>query len=172
MNEYYKPTQSFFSNVEYTSHLSIYPINQCDSCGKLINAIELVNPKCKIDGSTPIVKTTEHIFLNLTKIADELERWIEAAAAKGKWAPNAIQVTRSWLKEGLKGRCITRDLKWGVPVPLEKYKNKVFYVWFDAPIGYISITANYTDQWEKWWKSPKDVQLVCEILNNTKRIIV
>ena len=68
--------------------------------------------------------------------------------------------TSSLLKEGLRGRCITRDLKWGTPVPLEEYKNKVFYVWFDAPIGYLSITANYNEEnWEKWWKNPKNVEL-------------
>ena len=68
-----------------------------------------------------------------------------------------MAITEAWLNEGLKPRCITRDLKWGTPVPLEGYTEKVFYVWFDAPIGYISITANYTDEWEKWWKQPDQV---------------
>ncbi|CAN6475927.1 unnamed protein product [Victoria cruziana] len=77
----------------------------------------------------------------------------------GSWSQNAIQATYAWLKEGLRPRCITRDLKWGVPVPLEKFKDKVFYVWFDAPIGYISITACYTSEWEKWWKNPENVEL-------------
>lgn len=77
----------------------------------------------------------------------------------GKWSHNGINITQSWIKEGLKPRCITRDLKWGVPVPLEGYEQKVFYVWFDAPIGYPSITANYTDDWAKWWKNPENVKL-------------
>ncbi|MCL7040477.1 hypothetical protein MKW94_023027 [Papaver nudicaule] len=77
----------------------------------------------------------------------------------GSWSQNAIQATNAWLKEGLRSRCITRDLKWGVPVPHEKYKDKVFYVWFDAPIGYVSITSCYTSDWEKWWKNPENVEL-------------
>ncbi|CAG8777134.1 16053_t:CDS:2, partial [Acaulospora morrowiae] len=77
----------------------------------------------------------------------------------GKWSANGKNITKSWLKEGLNPRCITRDLKWGTPVPLEEMKDKVFYVWFDAPIGYLSITANYTKEWEKWWKNPEQVKL-------------
>lgn len=78
---------------------------------------------------------------------------------KGKWTDNAVQFTSSLLKKGLQGRCITRDLKWGVPVPIAEYSNKVFYVWYDAPIGYLSITAYYTDEWEKWWKNPDNIEL-------------
>nr|POE67862.1 methionine--trna ligase, cytoplasmic [Quercus suber] len=77
----------------------------------------------------------------------------------GSWSQNAIQITNDRLKKGLKSRCITRDLKWGVPVPLERFSDKVFYVWFDAPIGYVSITSCYTPEWEKWWKNPEDVEL-------------
>lgn len=66
-----------------------------------------------------------------------------------------MQITNAWMRDGLKQRCITRDLKWGIPVPLTGYEDKVFYVWFDAPIGYISITADYTSQWEQWWKNPE-----------------
>eukprot|EP00731_Ephydatia_muelleri_P032898 Em0024g442a len=77
----------------------------------------------------------------------------------GVWSSNAIQITSSWIRDGLKPRCISRDLKWGTPVPLEGYADKVFYVWFDAPIGYLSITACYTKEWEKWWKNPEHVQL-------------
>ncbi|KAG2468005.1 SYMC protein, partial [Polypterus senegalus] len=108
--------------------------DQCDKCGKLINAVEL-------------------------KLEGRLEEWLETTLEKGNWTPNARFITRSWIRDGLKPRCITRDLKWGTPVPLEEFANKVFYVWFDAPIGYLSITANYTDQWEKWWKNPDKVQL-------------
>ncbi|CAG8579610.1 12470_t:CDS:2, partial [Cetraspora pellucida] len=78
---------------------------------------------------------------------------------EGKWSANSKNITQSWLKEGLKPRCITRDLNWGTPVPLEEMKGKVFYVWFDAPIGYLSIMANYTNEWEKWWKNPDQVKL-------------
>lgn len=77
----------------------------------------------------------------------------------GTWSANSENITTQWLKEGLKPRCITRDLKWGTAVPREGFENKVFYVWFDAPIGYPSITANYTKDWEKWWKNPDNVKL-------------
>ena len=132
--------------------------DQCDGCSQLMNAIELINPKCKTCGTTPEVRNSKHIFIDLAKIQPQHEKFFEQE--KTKWASNAIQFTSSLLKEGLRGRCITRDLKWGTPVPLEEYKNKVFYVWFDAPIGYLSITANYNEEnWEKWWKNPKNVEL-------------
>ncbi|KAJ3117230.1 hypothetical protein HDU96_007489 [Phlyctochytrium bullatum] len=88
-----------------------------------------------------------------------LEKWVNESSVKGKWSQNSINITNAWLREGLKPRCITRDLKWGVPVPRPGFEKKVFYVWFDAPIGYLSITANYTEEWEKWWKNPEDVSL-------------
>ncbi|PVU89938.1 hypothetical protein BB561_005107 [Smittium simulii] len=133
--------------------------DQCDKCGQLINAIELITPRCKLDGNTPVVKTSTHLFLNLTKIQPECEKFVLKSYNDGKWSSNGLTITNSWLKEGLKPRCITRDLKWGVPVPLKDFENKVFYVWFDACIGYISITANYTDEWESWWKNPDNVKL-------------
>ncbi|KAH6576495.1 hypothetical protein BASA50_006780 [Batrachochytrium salamandrivorans] len=133
--------------------------DQCDGCGKLLNAIELVNPRCKLDGATPIARDSKHLFLNLTDQQEKLEKWFLQASTEGMWSANSQTITNSWLKEGLKPRCITRDLKWGTPVPREGYENKVFYVWFDAPIGYLSITATYTNDWEKWWKNPKDVKL-------------
>lgn len=120
----------------------------------------LKNPKCKTCNSTPVVKSTTHLHLDLPKIAPRLEKWIDESSVKGAWDANALQVARSWIKEGLRPYCITRDLKWGVPVPYKGYENKVFYVWFDAPIGYISITGSYTNDWEKWWKNPNDVELV------------
>ena len=79
---------------------------------------------------------------------------------QGGWSANCVSMTEAWLKGGLKERCITRDLKWGTPVPQDGFRNKVFYVWFDAPIGYLSITANYTPEWERWWRAPDDVELV------------
>ncbi|RUP47024.1 tRNA synthetases class I (M)-domain-containing protein, partial [Jimgerdemannia flammicorona] len=133
--------------------------DQCDKCGHLLNAIELINPRCKLDGNQPITKESKHMFLDLTTLQPKIEQFTEESASKGKWSLNGITITQSWLKEGLKPRCITRDLKWGTPVPLEEMKDKVFYVWFDAPIGYLSISANYTEEWEKWWKNPEDVRL-------------
>jgi len=88
-----------------------------------------------------------------------VKEWFQDSSKTGVWSPNAQYVTSSWIRDGLKSRCISRDLKWGTPVPLEGYTDKVFYVWFDAPIGYLSITACYTDKWEQWWKNPQEVQL-------------
>ncbi|XP_007907515.2 methionine--tRNA ligase, cytoplasmic [Callorhinchus milii] len=133
--------------------------DQCDKCGKLINAVELKNPQCKICKDTPVIKSSKHLFIDLPKLQERLEEWFDKSVATGDWTTNARLITRSWIRDGLKPRCITRDLKWGTPVPLEEFKDKVFYVWFDAPIGYISITADYTEHWEKWWKNPEEVQL-------------
>lgn len=133
--------------------------DQCDNCQKLLNATELIRPRAKMDGSTPILKETDHLFLELPKLQQKCQDWMDKASQAGGWSDNAIAVTRSFLRDGLKERCITRDLKWGTPVPEEHLKNKVFYVWFDAPIGYLSITANYTDRWMEWWKNPRDVKL-------------
>lgn len=133
--------------------------DQCDACGKLINAVELIKPRCNQCGSTPILKTSQHVFLNLPKIENNLKSWLKRSE-DSNWTHNAKNITKAWIADGLKPRCITRDLKWGTPVPLEGYTDKVFYVWFDAPIGYLSITANYTDDWEKWWKNPDEVTLV------------
>ncbi|CAN1334373.1 Probable methionine--tRNA ligase [Linum perenne] len=133
--------------------------DQCEKCGKLLNPTELKDPKCKVCRNTPRIRDTDHLFLELPLLKDQLVKYIEEMSVAGSWSQNAIQTTNAWLKEGLKSRCITRDLKWGVPVPHEKYKDKVFYVWFDAPIGYVSITACYTPDWEKWWKNPENVEL-------------
>ncbi|KAG9129664.1 hypothetical protein Leryth_017745 [Lithospermum erythrorhizon] len=133
--------------------------DQCEKCGKLLNPTELLDPKCKVCRNTPRIRDTDHLFLELPKLKDKLEAYIKEMSVAGGWSQNAIQATNAWLKEGLRQRCITRDLKWGVPVPHEKYKDKVFYVWFDAPIGYVSITSCYTSEWEKWWKNPENVEL-------------
>ncbi|CAA7393341.1 unnamed protein product [Spirodela intermedia] len=133
--------------------------DQCENCGKLLNPTELNDPRCKVCGRTPQIRDTDHLFLELPLLKDKLEDYINKMSVAGGWSQNAIQGTYAWLKEGLKSRCITRDLKWGVPVPHDKYKDKVFYVWFDAPIGYISITSCYTTEWEKWWKDPDNVEL-------------
>ncbi|KAF7664575.1 hypothetical protein LDENG_00169560 [Lucifuga dentata] len=133
--------------------------DQCDKCGRLINAVELREPQCKVCRQTPAIRSTKHLFLDLPKLETQLEQWLDKSTSTGDWTANAKQITRSWLRDGLKPRCITRDLLWGTPVPHPDFKEKVFYVWFDAPIGYLSITANYTDKWEKWWKNPEQVEL-------------
>lgn len=133
--------------------------DQCDKCGRLINAVELRNPQCKVCKDTPVIRSSKHLFLDLPKLEGELEQWLEKSIGSGDWTANSRHIARSWLRDGLKPRCITRDLRWGTPVPHQDFKEKVFYVWFDAPIGYLSITANYTDQWEKWWKNPQQVEL-------------
>uniref|UniRef100_A0A0D9QXQ6 Methionine--tRNA ligase, cytoplasmic n=1 Tax=Chlorocebus sabaeus TaxID=60711 RepID=A0A0D9QXQ6_CHLSB len=136
--------------------------DQCDKCGKLINAVELKRPQCNLCLSVcPLyLSFSLHLFLNLlSQLEKRLEEWLGRTLPGSDWTPNARFITRSWLRDGLKPRCITRDLKWGTPVPLEGFEDKVFYVWFDATIGYLSITANYTDQWERWWKNPEQVDL-------------
>ncbi|KLJ10502.1 methionyl-tRNA synthetase [Blastomyces silverae] len=133
--------------------------DQCDKCGHLLDPFDLKNPRCKLDGATPVRRDTKHIYLKLDKLQPEIEAWVHPAIEKGDWPKNSRVITESWLKEGLKGRGITRDVKWGVPVPLEGYEKKVLYVWFEACIGYPSITANYTPDWELWWRDPDNVQL-------------
>ncbi|GER32140.1 methionine--tRNA ligase [Striga asiatica] len=133
--------------------------DQCEKCQKLLNPTELLEPKCKVCRNTPRIRDTNHLFLELPLLKDRLEEYIRRMSVAGGWSQNAVQATHAWLREGLKQRCITRDLKWGVPVPHKGFEDKVFYVWFDAPIGYISITACHTPDWEKWWKNPDDVEL-------------
>jgi methionyl-tRNA synthetase len=133
--------------------------DQCDKCGSLLNPLDLISPRCKLDNATPETRTSEHVYLSLDKLQPRVEQWFQEACAEGDWSRNSNTITKSWLQEGLKPRCITRDLKWGTPVPSEKYHNKVLYVWFDACIGYVSITANYTKSWESWWKDPENVSL-------------
>lgn len=137
--------------------------DQCDGCGKLIDATELIKPKCKLCGKQPEVRSSKHIFIDLARITPDLQKWVAKQQVEGEWSYNATFFTNNLLSEGLHGRCITRDLKWGTPIPLDEYQSKVFYVWFDAPIGYISITANYlgaeTEDWRKWWQNPEQVEL-------------
>ena len=133
--------------------------DQCDKCGTLLDPTELIDPKCSVCGHTPILKKTKHLYINLPKALPLLQKWMDKASVEGFWAKNAIQITNSWIRDGLQERCITRDLKWGIPVPKEGFEDKVFYVWFDAPIGYISITANATDNWEYWWRDPENTEL-------------
>jgi methionyl-tRNA synthetase len=141
--------------------------DQCEACGKLLDPTELKEPRCSSCGSAPVLRPTKHLYIDLPKIKTRLEGWIEDAAVKGFWANNAVRMTQAWIRDGLRERAITRDLKWGIPVPKEGYESKVFYVWFDAPIGYISITGNLgaetTGDWrayvDDWWKNPGEVEL-------------
>lgn len=124
--------------------------DQCDACGKLINAVELIAPRCTSCSTAPVKRNSQQFFIDLPKIEPKLRKWVESV--ESGWTHNARVITRAWLREGLKARCITRDLKWGIPVPAKGFEGKVFYVWFDAPIGYISITAKYTKDWKEWWQ--------------------
>ena len=134
--------------------------DQCDNCGKLLQPDELVNPQCQICGNTPVMKSTKHLYINLPKLEPRLRDFHEVSIKKGKWDANAIGATKSWLDTGLLPRPITRDLSWGIDVPRPGYENKVFYVWFDAPIGYISATkAALPDTWEHWWLDPENTEL-------------
>jgi methionyl-tRNA synthetase len=136
--------------------------DQCDKCGKLIDAVELIDPKCHICSETPVVKSSNHVFLDLKKLSPKVEEFINTvtSAENSHWSSNATAISKSWIKSGLEQRCITRDLKWGTPVPLEGFEDKVFYVWYDAPIGYLSITKTLLgDNWTKWWKNPDNVEL-------------
>lgn len=135
--------------------------DQCDNCGVVLDsAVNLIDPKCKIDGTTPVVKQSDHLFLDLTSISPRLRSWVDETSISGDWPQNTVGITNSWFTKGLKPRCITRDLSWGVPVNEECYEKKVFYVWFDACIGYPSITADYLgDDWKKWWLNPEEVKL-------------
>ena len=132
--------------------------DQCESCTKLLNPEDLIDPRSSISGSTRIEqRESKHLFLLLPKMADRLAEWLKTK--EGQWPRTTMGIAQKWLNEGLRERCITRDLEWGIPVPMEGYEDKVFYVWFDAPIGYISITADLTDEWESWWKNPDQVEL-------------
>ena len=132
--------------------------DQCDACGKLLEPKELINPRSKLTGTKPVLKKTKHLYIKLQDLQPLLEEHI--TKVKDKWSENAITTTNAWLREGLKERAITRDLKWGIPVPLKGYEEKVFYVWFDAPIGYIAITKAKRDDWKDWWHNPEETRLV------------
>ena len=133
--------------------------DQCDRCGKLLEPEALIRPRCKICGTPPVLRETAHLYLNLDQLNDRLRTWFEERSTKGAWTKNAQQTTLGWLDRGLQPRPITRDLSWGIPVPKPGYENKVFYVWYDAPIGYISITAHAFENWREWWHRPDEVEL-------------
>ena len=129
--------------------------DQCESCGRSLNATDLINPTSTLSGSVPVTKATKHWFLPLDRYQSFLEDWILKGHAED-WKPNVYGQVKSWLDDGLKARAVTRDLDWGIPVPVPGGENKVLYVWFDAPIGYISATKEWAEKnntdWEPYWK--------------------
>ena len=144
--------------VKGTCPICSYPEaygDQCEKCGSSLSPADLIEPKSMLTGGKPVVKETLHWFLPLGDFQERISKWIEG---KKHWKPNVLGQVRSWLKQGLSDRAVTRDLSWGVPVPLEEAKGKVLYVWFDAPIGYISATKEWAinkgepDLWKTYWQ--------------------
>ena len=136
--------------------------DQCESCGSSLNATDLINPKSKLSGSLPKLKKTKHWFLPLNQYEDFIKDWI-LKKHKKDWKSNVYGQVKSWVDNGLQARAVTRDLDWGIPVPVQGGEGKVLYVWFDAPIGYISSTKEWAKKknidWKPYWKS-QDTQLV------------
>ena len=136
--------------------------DQCDACGKLMDSVGLREPKCKICGATPEVRTTKHWMFDLPAFVPKLRQWLES---RENWKENILRFILGLVDEGLKKRAVTRDIDWGVPVPIDGAEGKVLYVWFDAPIGYISSSIEYfarignPDGWKDFWKNP-DTKLV------------
>jgi|TARA_B100001093_G_scaffold305312_1_gene291185 methionyl-tRNA synthetase len=131
--------------------------DQCESCGSSLNATDLINPKSKLSGNIPSLKKTKHWFLPLNNFEDFLNKWF-LKEKKDDWKTNVLGQVKSWINEGLKPRAITRDLDWGIPVPIKEAIGKVLYVWFDAPIGYISSTIEWAERknidWKPYWQDP------------------
>ena len=131
--------------------------DQCDSCGRTLDSKDLVLPRCVLCGTNPEFRESEHLFLKLSAFQQPLLEWVKQ---QSHWRPNVLNFTRRYLEDGLKDRAITRDLTWGIPVPLEGYENKRIYVWFEAVIGYLSAAVEWSqraespDQWEDFWKDP------------------
>ncbi|NLU40186.1 MAG: methionine--tRNA ligase [Bacteroidales bacterium] len=127
--------------------------DQCEACGTSLNATDLINPKSTLSGNIPVMKETKHWYLPL----DQYEPWLREWILEGhkEWKSNVYGQCKSWIDGGLNPRAVTRDLDWGVPVPVDGADGKVLYVWFDAPIGYISATKEWTADWTKWWKDPE-----------------
>ena len=139
--------------------------DQCENCTQVLEPTDLINAKSTISGSSNLeVRETKHLYLNLPKIEPLLKEWL--ITKEPFWPAVAYSIAQKWLKEGLQARCITRDLKWGFPVNKPGYENKVFYVWFDAPIGYIGITKQWADEdpknrnWKDWWYDASNVRHV------------
>ena len=137
--------------------------DQCEKCGKWLEPTQLVEPRCKICGSQPVIRETFHYFFKLNEFQSRLDAWIDS---KAHWRENVVNFCKNWFREGLEPRAVTRDLHWGVPVPLEEARNKVLYVWFEAPIGYISATKEWAEQtgqperWKDYWLDPENTRLI------------
>jgi len=133
--------------------------DQCDQCGNLLDALELINPRSKIDGSSPVIRETDHYFFNLPKFSEPLLKYLDEH--ENHWRPNVINFTRNFIESGLKGRPVTRDVKWGIKVPLEGWEEKRIYVWFEAVMGYFSASIEWSqnsdqpDAWKDWWYNPE-----------------
>ena len=162
-DQYYDPEANQFLADRYITGTCPHCQNpnaygdQCERCGTSLNATDLINPKSAISGAKPVLKKTKHWYLPLDKYQSFLENWI--LKEHPEWKVNVLGQCRSWFDAGLHPRAVSRDLSWGVPVPLEGEEGKVLYVWFDAPIGYISATKELTPEWEKYWKS-EDTKMV------------
>ncbi|HRZ41523.1 MAG TPA: methionine--tRNA ligase [Bacteroidales bacterium] len=128
--------------------------DQCEACGSSLSPEELIQPRSTLSGSAPVLKTTRHWYLPLQEYEPWLREWI-LEGHKNDWRANVYGQCKSWIDQGLQPRAVTRDLDWGVKVPVEGAEGKVLYVWFDAPIGYISATRELTDNWETYWKDPE-----------------
>lgn len=131
--------------------------DQCDHCGRTLDAVELKQPRSALTGTTPVPRESEHFFINLPAFEARLSRYIEAQT---HWRPTVRNFVLAWIRDGLKPRSMSRDLSWGIPVPVEGYEEKVMYVWFEAVIGYLSAAIEWAqrqgtpDAWEQWWKHP------------------
>ena len=131
--------------------------DQCEACGHPLDAIELINPVCKLCGQPPVIRETEHLFLDLPQFGDRLLEWVER---QKHWRPNVINFTRNYLRGGLQARAVTRDMEWGIPVPVPGFEGKVIYVWFEAVIGYLSASIEWArnigqpEKWKEWWYEP------------------
>ena len=132
--------------------------DQCDNCGNLLDALDLINPRSKIDGSTPVTRETEHFFLDLPAFSDRLLEYLDGHA--DHWRPNVYKFARNYIEGGLLGRAVTRDIKWGVPVPLPDWDDKRLYVWFEAVMGYFTASVEWANNigepeaWKAWWYDP------------------
>ncbi len=132
--------------------------DQCDNCGNLLDALDLINPRSKIDGSTPVTRETEHFFLDLPAFSDRLLKYLDGHA--DHWRPNVYKFARNYIEGGLLGRAVTRDIKWGVPVPLPDWDDKRLYVWFEAVMGYFTASVEWANNigepeaWKAWWYDP------------------
>jgi len=133
--------------------------DQCDNCGNLLDALDLIDPRSKTDGGSPVIRETEHFFFDLAAFTDRLLPYLESHAHH--WRPNVINFTRNYIESGLKGRPVTRDISWGIPVPLEGWEEKCLYVWFEAVMGYFTASVEWAqltgqpEAWKDWWYKPE-----------------